>query len=117
MLLALVIAIVSFAAFLRAERKTIYPLMDLNLFKKKNLLLRTAKRPFEFHSQGSGNDSPHPFLPGQRGYGPLTASILTIPLAVGLVISLVGLLGLATMHYNTPYWILVVWMFINSFGS
>jgi hypothetical protein len=35
MLLALVIAIVSFAAFLRAERKTIYPLMDLNLFKIK----------------------------------------------------------------------------------
>jgi hypothetical protein len=21
------------------------------------------------------------------------------------------------MHYNTPYWILAVWMFINSFGS
>ncbi len=36
---------------------------------------------------------------------------------IGLVISLIGLLGLATMHYNTPYWILAVWMFINSFGS
>lgn len=34
-----------------------------------------------------------------------------------MVISLVGLLGLATMHYDTPYWILAVWMFINSFGS
>ncbi len=36
---------------------------------------------------------------------------------IGLIISLVGLLGLATMHYNTPYWILATWMFINSFGS
>lgn len=36
---------------------------------------------------------------------------------IGLAISLVGLLGLATMHYDTPYWILAVWMFINSFGS
>ncbi len=35
----------------------------------------------------------------------------------GLVISLAGLLGIATMNYDTPYWILAVWMFINSFGS
>ncbi|MDL5503859.1 MAG: MFS transporter, partial [Candidatus Methanoperedens sp.] len=80
------------------------------------------------------------FFQGPRGMDPLTANIMTIPLAIGLaitgpiggvlsdngsriistaglVISLAGLLGLATMHYDTPYWVIAVWMFINSFGS
>ena len=35
----------------------------------------------------------------------------------GLIISLVGLLGLALMHYDTPYWYLATCLFINGFGS
>ena len=28
-----------------------------------------------------------------------------------------GLAGLALMQYDTPYWVLAVWMFVNGFGS
>jgi MFS family permease len=81
------------------------------------------------------------FFQGLRGYDPLMASILIAPLAIGLIISgplggnlsdkygsrlistggliisVVGLAGLALMQYDTPYWVLAVWMFVNGFGS
>ncbi len=141
MLLSLVIAIVSFAAFLRVERRAVYPLMDLNLFKIKIFSYGQLSNLLNSIARGAVMILLILFFQGPRGYDPLTASILTIPLAIGLaitgpiggvlsdkygsriistaglVISLAGLLGLATMHYDTPYWILAVWMFINSFGS
>jgi MFS family permease len=81
------------------------------------------------------------FFQGPRGLDPLTTSILILPVAIGLAItgpiggilsdsygsriistlglaiSFVGLLGLATIRYDTPYPILAVWMLINSVGS
>jgi len=141
MLLSLVIAIVSFAAFLRVERRVIYPLMDLNLFKIRIFSYGQLSALLNSIARGAVMILLILFFQGPRGYDPLMASILITPLAiglaitgpiggvlsdkygsrsistVGLIISLVGLLGLATMHYNTPYWTLAVWMFINSFGS
>ncbi len=141
MLLSLVIAIVSFAAFLRVERQTSQPLMDLNLFKIRIFSYGQLSAFLNSIARGAVMILLILFFQGPRGYDPLMASILITPLAIGLVItgpiggilsdkygsriistvglaiSLVGLLGLATMHYNTPYWILAVWMFINSFGS
>jgi EmrB/QacA subfamily drug resistance transporter len=141
MLLSLVIAIISFAAFIRVERRATYPLMDLNLFKIRIFSYGQLSALLNSIARGAVMILLILFFQGPWGYDPLTASILTIPLAIGLaitgpiggvlsdkygsrsistiglVISLVGLLGLATMHYNTPYWILAVWMFINSFGS
>ncbi|VVB90343.1 Putative multidrug resistance protein MdtD [uncultured archaeon] len=141
MLLSLVVAIITFAAFLRVEKQTTYPLMDLNLFKIKIFSYGQLSALLNSIARGAVMILLILFFQGPRGYDPLMASILITPLAiglaitgpiggvlsdkygsrsistVGLVISLVGLLGLATMHYNTPYWILAVWMFINSFGS
>jgi EmrB/QacA subfamily drug resistance transporter len=141
MLLALVIAIVSFTAFLRVEKRAIYPLMDLNLFKIRIFSYGQLSALLNSIARGAVMILLILFFQGPRGYDPLMASILITPLAiglaitgpiggilsdkygsriistVGLAISLVGLLGLATMHYNTPYWILAAWMFINSFGS
>ncbi|VVB95655.1 Putative multidrug resistance protein MdtD [uncultured archaeon] len=141
MLLLLVIAIISFAVFLRIERVATYPLMDLNLFKIRIFSYGQLSALLNSIARGAVMILLILFFQGPWGYDPLTASILTIPLAiglaitgpiggvlsdkygsriistVGLIISLIGLLGLATMHYNTPYWILAVWMFINSFGS
>ena len=115
--------------------------MDLNLFKIRIFSYGQLSNLLNSIARGAVMILLILFFQGPRGYDPLTASILTIPLAiglaitgpiggvlsdkygsrlistVGLVISLVGLLGLATMHYDTPYWILAVWMFINSFGS
>jgi MFS family permease len=141
MLLSFAIAIISFVAFLRVERNATYPLMDLNLFKIRIFSYGQLSALLNSIARGAVMILLILFFQGPWGYDPLTASILTIPLAIGLaitgpiggvlsdkygsrsistiglVISLIGLLGLATMHYNTPYWILAVWMFINSFGS
>jgi MFS family permease len=35
----------------------------------------------------------------------------------GLLIALTGLSGLALMQYDTPYWVIAFWMFVNGFGS
>ena len=141
MLLSLVIAIISFASFLRVEKRATYPLMDLDLFKIRIFSYGQLSNLLNSIARGAVMILLILFFQGPRGMDPLTASVMTIPLAIGLaitgpiggvlsdkygsriistiglVISLVGLLGLATMHYDTPYWILAVWMFINSFGS
>ena len=141
MLFALIIAIISFAAFLHVERRAIHPLIDLDLFKIRIFSYGQLSALLNSIARGAVMILLILFFQGPRGYDPLMASILIIPLViglaitgpiggvlsdrygsriistVGLVISLIGLLGLTTMHYNTPYWILAVWMFINSFGS
>ncbi len=141
MLLSLVVAIAGFAAFLRVEKRATYPLIDMNLFEIRIFSYGQLSALLNSIARGAVMILLILFFQGPRGYDPLTASILTIPLAVGLaitgpiggvlsdkygsriistvglVISLIGLLGLATMHYDTPYWILAVWMFVNSFGS
>ncbi len=141
MLLMLVIAIVSFAVFLRIEKRTPYPLLDLNLFNIRIFSYGQLSALLNSIARGAVMILLILFFQGPRGYDPLTASILIIPLAIGLaitgpiggvlsdrygsrsirtlglVVSLAGLAGLATIQYNTPYWILAVWMFINSFGS
>jgi len=141
MLLCLVIAIVSFTAFLRVERRTAYPLMDLNLFKIRIFSYGQLSNLLNSIARGAVMILLILFFQGPRGFDPLWASILITPLAIGLaitgpiggvlsdkygsrmistiglVISLVGLVGLTTIHYNTPYWVIAVWMFVNSFGS
>lgn len=141
MLLALILGIVSFVAFLRVERNAIHPLIDLDLFKIRIFSYGQLSALLNSIARGAVMMLLILFFQGPRGYDPLMASILIIPLViglaitgpiggvlsdkygsrilstVGLIISLVGLLGLATMHYDTPYWILATWMFINSFGS
>ncbi len=141
MLLSLVIGIAGFAAFLRVEKRVTYPLIDLNLFRIRIFSYGQLSALLNSIARGAVLILLILFFQGPKGYDPLTASILIIPLAiglaitgpiggvlsdkygsrsistVGLVVSLVGLIGLASMRYNTPYWILAVWMFINSFGS
>ncbi len=141
MLLSLFIAIISFAGFLHVEKHLNNPLISLDIFKIRIFSYGQLSAFLNSIARGAVMILLILFFQGPKGYDPLTASILTIPLAiglaitgpiggmlsdkygsrmistVGLVISLVGLVGLATMHYNTPYWILAVWMFINSFGS
>jgi MFS family permease len=132
---------VTFAAFLRVERRAVYPLMDLNLFKIKIFSYGQLSNLLNSIARGAVMILLILFFQGPRGFDPLWASILITPLAiglaitgpiggvlsdkygsriistVGLVISLIGLMGLTTIHYNTPYWIIALWMFINSFGS
>jgi MFS family permease len=36
---------------------------------------------------------------------------------IGLAVSLIGLVGLAMMQYDTAYYSIAIWLFINGFGS
>ena len=141
MLAALVIGILALAVFIRHELTTLHPLIDLSLFTIRIFAYGQASSFLNSIARGTVMILLILFFQGLRGYDPLTASILIAPLAVGLIIagplggilsdkygsrlistggliiSFVGLAGLALMQYDTPYWVLAVWMFVNGFGS
>ena len=141
MLAILAVGIISLAAFIWHELTTLHPLIDLSLFRIRIFAYGQASSFLNSIARGAVMILLILFFQGLRGYDPLTASILITPLAIGLIISgplggnlsdkygsrwistgglmvsLVGLAGLALMQYDTPYWVLAVWMFVNGFGS
>ena len=141
MLAILVLSIAAFVAFFRHERHTPSPLIDLSLFKNRIFFFGQLSALINAVARGAVMILLILFFQGPRGCDPLAASILIIPAALalavtgpiggyladrygsreistlGLAISFIGLLGLATMQYDTPYPVLAVWMFINNFGS
>lgn len=141
MLATLAVGLVSLAAFIRRERTTPNPLVDFSLFRIRIFAYGQASSFLNAVARGAVMILMILFFQGLRGYDPLMASILIAPMAIGLiisgplggtlsdrygsrlistgglVISLVGLAGLALMQYDTPYWVLAVWMLVNGFGS
>ncbi len=141
MLLVLGAAIVSFILFFRHEKRFSSPLIDLSLFSNRIFFYGQVSALINAIARGAVMILLILFFQGPRGCDPLMASILITPAAIGLgvtgpiggwlsdrygsreistiglAISLVGLLGLTTMQYNTPYFDLAAWMFISSFGS
>jgi len=141
MLAMLAVGVVSLAAFIRRERTTPNPLVDFSLFRIRIFAYGQASSFLNAIARGAVMILMILFFQGLRGYDSLMASILIAPMAIGLiisgplggtlsdkygsrsistgglVISLVGLAGLALMQYDTPYWVLAVWMFVNGFGS
>ncbi|MFA5347990.1 MAG: MFS transporter [Methanoregula sp.] len=141
MLAILTAGILSLAAFIWHEFTIPHPLIDLSLFRIRIFAYGQASSFLNSIARGAVMILLIIFFQGLRGFDPLTASILIAPLAIGLiisgplggnlsdkygsrlistgglVISVVGLAGLALMQYDTPYWVLAVWMFVNGFGS
>jgi EmrB/QacA subfamily drug resistance transporter len=141
MLAILAVGIISLAAFIWHELTSPHPLIDLSLFRIRIFAYGQASSFLNAIARGAVMILLILFFQGLRGYDPLTASILIAPLAIGLIISgpvggslsdkygsrlistagliisLVGLAGLALMQYDTPYRVLAVWMFVNGFGS
>ncbi|HWQ66908.1 MAG TPA: MFS transporter [Methanospirillum sp.] len=141
MLALLCIGLISLWAFIRQELTCPYPMIDLTLFQERIFLFGQMSAFINAIARGAVMMLLILFFQGLRGYDPLIASVLVAPLAIGLVItgpiggslsdrygsrsittlglsiSLVGLIGLALMQYDTPYWLIAVWMFINGFGS
>ncbi len=141
MLVILAVAVVSFVAFFRHEVRFPAPLIDLSLFRNRIFFYGQMSALINSIARGAVMILLILFFQGPRGYDPLTASILIIPAAIGLAvmgpvggrlsdrygsreistlglsISLIGLLGLATIQYDTPYPVIAVWMFVNSVGS
>jgi EmrB/QacA subfamily drug resistance transporter len=141
MLLTLAIGLVSLAAFIRHEKSTPHPLVDLSLFSIRAFGYGQLSAFINAIARGAVMMLLILFFQGLKGFDPLMASILIAPLAIGLVItgpvggilsdrygtrlistagliiSLAGLAGLALMQYDTPYWVIAFWMFVNGFGS
>jgi EmrB/QacA subfamily drug resistance transporter len=141
MLLTLATGVVSLAAFIRHEKTTPHPLVDLSLFSIRAFSYGQLSAFINAIARGAVMMLLILFFQGLKGYDPLMASILIAPLAIGLVITgpvggilsdnygtrlistaglliaLTGLSGLALMQYDTPYWVIAFWMFVNGFGS
>jgi EmrB/QacA subfamily drug resistance transporter len=141
MLLTLAAGLCSLIIFIRHEKTTPHPLIDLSLFSIRAFSYGQSSAFINAIARGAVMMLLILFFQGLKGYDPLTASILIAPLAIGLVItgpiggilsdkygtrlistagliiSLVGLVGLALMQYDTPYWMIAIWMFVNGSGS
>ncbi len=141
MLLTLIIGIVCLVGFIRHELTTRYPLIDLSLFKSHTYLFGQSSAFINAIARGAVMMLLILFFQGLKGYDPLMASILIAPMGIGLVItgpiggmlsdkygsrivttfgliiSFIGLLGLALMQYDTPIWLILVWIFISGVGS
>jgi EmrB/QacA subfamily drug resistance transporter len=141
MLTILALGIILLVAFIWQELTTQHPLIDLSLFKIRIFAYGQATSFLNAIARGAVMLLMILFFQGLRGLDPLMASIMIAPLAIGLIISgplggnlsdkygsrlistgglvlsLVGLAGLALMQYDTPYWVLAAWMFVNGFGS
>ncbi len=141
MLAVLAVALVSFFAFFRHEKRVRHPLIDFSLFSNRIFFYGQISALINAIARGAVMILLILFFQGPKGYDPLTASILIIPAAaalavagpiggwlsdrygsreistLGLVVSFAGLIGLATIQYNTPYPLLALWMFVNNFGS
>jgi EmrB/QacA subfamily drug resistance transporter len=141
MLATLVVGIIALAVFIWRELTTLHPLIDLSLFRIRIFAYGQASSFLNSIARGAVMVLLILFFQGLRGYDPLMASILIAPLAIGLIIagplggvlsdkygsrlistggliiSFVGLAGLALMQYDTPYGVLAAWMFVNGFGS
>ena len=141
MLATLAMGILSLAGFFSHERSARYPLIDLSLFKIRIFTYGQFSALLNAIARGAVMMLLILFFQGPKGYDPLWASILISPLAIaliitgplggslsdkygsrlistaGLIISTVGLAGLALMQYNTPYWVIAFWMFVHGSGS
>jgi len=140
-LLLLAATLGSFATFVYVERKVRYPLIDLQLFRIRIFSYGQITSFLNSIARGTVMFLLILFFQGLMGYDPLVASILILPMAVGititgpiggilsdkygsrsiatigLCISLVGLAGLSALHYDTEYVIIAIWMFSMGIGS
>ncbi len=141
MLAILAAGLAAFAGFFRHERNSRAPLIDFSLFRIRIFAYGQFSALLNAIARGAVMMLLILFFQGPKGYDPFWASVLISPLAIalivtgpiggslsdrygsrlistaGLVISTVGLGGLALMQYDTPYWVIAAWMFVHGFGS
>ena len=134
-------SILVLAAFILIERRVREPMLDFGLFRHRLFALANLAAGLNGLARGAVLFLLTFFLQGPYGKDPLQAGILTAPfglafLAVGpvsgflsdrhgsrglatagLLVSSVGLLGLATITSNTSYLLLAVFMILMGGGS
>jgi EmrB/QacA subfamily drug resistance transporter len=136
-----IVAAVSLALFIVAERRAPEPMLNLHLFENRSFAYASAANGINGLARGAVLFVLTFFLQGPYGYDPLKAGIFLAPFGAaflvvgpisghlsdrygarylataGLLVSAVGLLGLCTVLSTTPYWVLAVWMALMGGGS
>ncbi len=138
---AIVAGAVLLVAFVALELNRRQPMLDLRLFRRPDFAFASATGALNGLARGAVLFVLIFFLQGPYGKDPLAAGLLMTPFGaafmlvgpasgylsdrtgarglttVGLLVSAVGLLGLATIVAATPYWQLAVYMALMGGGS
>jgi EmrB/QacA subfamily drug resistance transporter len=136
-----VVAVVGLAAFLIAETRVAYPMLDLKLFRSRLFTLANLANLLNGVARGAVLFVLIFFLQGPYGQDPLTAGLMMAPFGLafmvvgpisgylsdrhgsralataGLLITAVALFGLSTVTSATPFWLLAIYMVLMGGGS
>ncbi|HVC33559.1 MAG TPA: MFS transporter [Chloroflexota bacterium] len=136
-----VVGIIGLVAFVVYELRESQPMMNLRLFANRLFAFANLSNSLNGLARGAVLFLLIFFLQGPYGKDPLTAGIMMAPFGLafmligplsgylsdhhgarglgtaGLLVSAVGLAGLATVTDQTPYWQLAIWMAIMGGGS
>ena len=137
----LALAVVAFSVFVLWERRVPYPALDLHLFNNRQYGFSVVAATLQSLAIFAVNFLLIFYLQGARGYSPLTAALLILPLPVftsiigplggrwadraggaipatiGLVIQVAALLVLVFLSPTTPYGILALALSLMGLGG
>lgn len=142
-LVPLAIALVAFVAFVWWERRAAYPMLDLSLLRRRRYAFSVIAATLQSLSVFAVNFLIIFYLQGVRGYSPLIAAFLILPLplltsiigplggrwadrdrftgatpaTVGLVIQIIALVLLVFLTPTTPYWLLAIALGLMGLGG
>ena len=142
-LFCLVTAFLAFACFTFWERHAAYPMLDLRLFANRRYAFSVLAATFQSLAIFAVNFLIIFYLQGVRGYSPLTAAFLILPLpvltsligpiggrwadhdrlkgttpaTVGLILQIAALIVLAFLTPNTPYLLLALALCLMGLGG
>lgn len=136
-----IVSVLCIGLFIWVEKRSSYPLLELALFKDITFSMGNLSVLFNAMARLAVVFLLTFYFQGAKGYNALEAGILLTPLAaamfllapvsgwlsdrysgrwlsaVGLVVSFIGLWGLAGIRLNTSYWELTLWMALIGGGS
>ena len=136
-----VCAVVGLVVFFVVERRVDQPMLDFRLFSDRLFAYASAARFLNSLARGAVLFVLIFFLQGPYGLDPLSAGIMMAPFGAafmlvgpvsghlsdrygsrglataGLLVSAIGLLGLATVVGTTPYWRIALYMILMGGGS
>jgi EmrB/QacA subfamily drug resistance transporter len=134
-------AVAGLTAFFVVERRVAQPMLDFGLFRDRLFAYASAARFLNSLARGAVLFVLIFFLQGPYGLDPLSAGIMMAPFGAafmlvgpvsgylsdrygsrglatsGLLVSAIGLLGLATVVGTTPYWLIALYMSLMGGGS
>lgn len=136
-----IFAVVCILGFLWVEKRSTEPLLDLALFKNRVFSMNNLAVLFNSMARLAVTFLLTFYFQGAKGYNALQAGIMLTPMAAsmflvapvsgwlsdryeasrlcafGLAVSCIGLIGLAAIGLDTPYWQLIIWMSLIGGGS